>query len=166
MFSGWAKRSIERDPRFAVIYYGKEARRAERKYGMNAPQTLILRQQYAVALHRSGKSEKAEAELAAACDRLLGADHPDAIDAHENHAVTLARLDRVAEAEAEMAGVAESLTAANGSDDATTLGGPHVAGCLPGYPGSPGGERGRMARTGRSEGPGARERSCRHYRRA
>jgi len=61
----YTKRRIERDPKFAVVYYQKESRYAERKYGRDARQALNLRQEYAVALHRIGCSEKAEAELAA-----------------------------------------------------------------------------------------------------
>jgi hypothetical protein len=69
MFSGWVKRNMEGDPKFAALYYEKQTRRAERKYGTDAPQALNLRQEYAVALHRAGKSEKAEAELAAVIAR-------------------------------------------------------------------------------------------------
>ena len=69
MFSGYVKRRIEHDPEFAVMYYENGSRRAERKYGADSPQALNVRQEYAVALHRTGKSEKAEAELAAVIAR-------------------------------------------------------------------------------------------------
>jgi hypothetical protein len=65
MFSGWIDRQIERDPESAVMYYKKASRRAQRKDGAAAPRTLNLRKEYAVALHRVGRNEEAEAELAA-----------------------------------------------------------------------------------------------------
>jgi tetratricopeptide (TPR) repeat protein len=65
MFSHLIKQRLERNPHFAVAYYKKESKRAERKYGANATQALNLRQEYAVALHRIGQNEEAEAELAA-----------------------------------------------------------------------------------------------------
>lgn len=104
MFSLYVKRRIERDPEFAVVYYENESRRAERKYGIDAPQALNLRQEYAVALHRVGKSEKAEVELAAVIARRPPV--PDAGDdftryAKTWHARVLYALGRFDEAEPE-----------------------------------------------------------------
>ena len=65
MFSGWIERQIERDPESAVLFYKKKSRRAQRKDGAAAPRTLNLRKEYAVALHRVGRNEEAEAELTA-----------------------------------------------------------------------------------------------------
>ena len=95
---------MARDPKFAVSYYEKETRHAERKYGTDAPQALNFRQEYAVALHQIGENEKAEAELAAVIARRGSArDVGDefarfAINSHAHVLYDLARFD---EAEAE-----------------------------------------------------------------
>jgi eukaryotic-like serine/threonine-protein kinase len=100
----WAKRRIERDPEFALYHYEKQSGRARRKYGPDAPPTLNLRQEYAVALHRNGDSEKAEAELAAVLASRGPA--PDVSDeftryGKEWHARVLYALGRFDEAERE-----------------------------------------------------------------
>jgi eukaryotic-like serine/threonine-protein kinase len=100
----WAKRRIERDPGFALTYYEKASRAAERKYGVDAPRTLNLRQEYAVALDRTGESEKAEAELAAVlASRGPAPDMSDEFTRYgkEWHARVLYALGRFDEAERE-----------------------------------------------------------------
>lgn len=67
--SGWVQRNVKRDPGFALLYYKKESRYVERKHGMDSPQALRIRTQYAICLHRTGQNEKAEAELAAVIAR-------------------------------------------------------------------------------------------------
>lgn len=104
MFDGIIKRRIQHDPEFAVVFYSSESGRAERKYGADSRQALDLRQEYAVALHRIGKSEKAEAELATVIARR--ALMPDAGDefmlyAKRWHAHALFALGRFGEAESE-----------------------------------------------------------------
>jgi eukaryotic-like serine/threonine-protein kinase len=104
MFSDSMKQRIERDPKFAVVYYKKESKRAERKYGADAPQALNLRQEYAVALYRIGQNEKAEAELAAVIARRDPAsDVSDAFTRYAKiwHARVLYALGRFDEAETE-----------------------------------------------------------------
>ena len=100
----WAKRRIARDPAFALYHYDKQSRHASRKYGADAPRTLNVRQEYAVALHRNGESEKAEAELAAVIASRGPA--PDVSDeftryAKEWHARVLYALGRFDESERE-----------------------------------------------------------------
>lgn len=99
-----AKARVEQDPGYAVMYYKRGLRYAERKYGPDAPQALNMLQEYAVALHRSGQSEKAEAELAGviAC-RGPAPDMGDEFTryAKEWHARVLYALGRYDEAEPE-----------------------------------------------------------------
>lgn len=104
MFSDRFKRQIERDPAFAVTYYRKETKHAEHKYGPDSSQALKLRQEYAVALHRTGKSEEAEAELAAVMARRgPAADDSDEFVRYAKswHARVLSALGRFGEAEDE-----------------------------------------------------------------
>jgi tetratricopeptide (TPR) repeat protein len=106
-----AKRRIERDPKFAVVYYDKESRHAEQKYGVDSSQALNLRQEYAVALHRIGQSKRAEAELAAVMSRRepgLDVDDDFIWYAMTWHARVLNHLGRFDEAEREWRHLAES----------------------------------------------------------
>jgi hypothetical protein len=59
-----AKLLLENDPEFAVKYYSRAIKSAARDHGPQSPQVLNLRQDRAVAWHKNGESEKAEAELA------------------------------------------------------------------------------------------------------
>jgi hypothetical protein len=78
VFERGIKRQMESDPEFAAKVRALSAKRAARKLGPDAKQTLNLRQDYAVALHRCGEYEKAEAELAAVIARReLTADAAD-----------------------------------------------------------------------------------------
>lgn len=107
MFDGLlkeAKLRLENDPEFAAKYYSRAIKRAARKYGPDATQTLNLRQVYAVALSRNGENEKAQAELAAVIARReLTADTSDGALQHakEWHAHVLYGLGRFDEAEPE-----------------------------------------------------------------
>jgi hypothetical protein len=106
-----AKLSLMSDPEFALKYYSRAVKRAARKHGPDASQTLNLRQAYAVALSRNGDNEKAEAELAALIARRgLLADAGDGALEHakewlrharEWHAHVLYDLGRFGEAEPE-----------------------------------------------------------------
>lgn len=78
--------------------------RAARQYGPNAGQTLDLRQDYAVALHRCGEYEEAEAELAAVIaqrELTTGAADYGLLHAKGWHARVLSDLGRFEEAEQE-----------------------------------------------------------------
>ena len=104
MFSGWISRQIERDPESAVMYYKNASRRAQRKDGAASPRTLNLRKEYAVALHRVGRNEEAEAELTAMIAErgpMPNANDKSARSARIWHARLLYELGRFTEAEAE-----------------------------------------------------------------
>jgi eukaryotic-like serine/threonine-protein kinase len=106
-----AKLLLQSDPEFAVKYYPHAIKRAARKHGPHANQTLNLRQAYAVALSRNGANEKAEAELTALIARreLMAGASDDAVPharewlrhARESHARVLYALGRFDEAESE-----------------------------------------------------------------
>lgn len=107
-----AKLRLQSNPEFAVKYYPYAIKRAARKHGPHANQTLNLRQAYAVALSRNGENEKAEAELTALITRheLMAGASDDAgpharggwlRHARESHARVLYALGRFDEAEHE-----------------------------------------------------------------
>src|SRR5215475_9320493 len=120
-----AKERVERDPGYAVRYYKRGSRSAERKYGPDAPPVLNLRQEYAVALHRAGESEKAEAELAAVIARR--GPTPNARDefaryARQWHARVLYALGRYREAESEWHELAAEFDRLLGADHDDAIG--------------------------------------------
>jgi eukaryotic-like serine/threonine-protein kinase len=62
-------RVVRRDPRIAVAYYDRGLKFAVRRYGPDSKEALAVRQDYALALHRCGETEKVLAELSAVINR-------------------------------------------------------------------------------------------------
>jgi hypothetical protein len=110
MFERGLKRQMGRDPKFEAKIHALAAKRAARKHGPGAKQTLNLRQDYAVALHRSGEYEMAEAELAdVIARRQLTADAADDGLQHARswHAQVLLDMGRFEDAEREWRALSE-----------------------------------------------------------
>lgn len=118
------QKRIKADPLFALAYYRREARYAERKYGPDTPQALSQRLECAVALHRAGDSVKAEAELADVLSRRgLGQELSDAFMRHGKqwHARVLEALGRWDDAEPEWRELAAECDRLLGPDHAVAI---------------------------------------------
>jgi tetratricopeptide (TPR) repeat protein len=119
-----AKLLLENDPEFAVKFYSRAIKRAARDHGPQSPQVLNLRQDRAVAWHRNGESEKAEAELATLiAQRELTADAGDYAVRHAKrwHALVLFDLGRFDRAESESRRLSEEFDRLLGADDAEAI---------------------------------------------
>ena len=116
--------ALRRWPDGAFRGYRRMVARYTRRYGPDHWRTLVLRGDYAVALHRHGETEPAEGELAEVIERATATDASQAFihKARTLHARMLFDLRRFADAEREFRALSLECEQRHGSDHPDTVG--------------------------------------------